>query len=336
MTPLIRPALDTSSAWSRRARLALASLALAAIAVLASLPEAGAAFRQLPGGRIGIDLPDAFAPADKFTGFVDQKTRASFAVIELDAAAYETIKTIPDTPESLAREGFGGSVKAELKGRDGTFIYLVGRQSTPAGEVTRFALMFRDKDVTGLIVANVPQASLDAGTYSREGIEAILARVQVRDAPADPQALFRFAHLGPFKQTLNDGGQTQAYNISGTKPGAGENQIAKEAMLLVSSTIHGDDIDVTAQAEKAFNELGGMKDRRVASRKDVIIGDLKGYQILGEVTDEAGGQTIAVNIVVLSGKPLGYFMVLASVPAAEQAKMMPEIEKVIASFELSK
>jgi hypothetical protein len=331
MTFLIR----RISASSGRAFLGLCSLAVATFALLAPVSDAQA-FRQLPNSRIAVDLGPGFAQSDQFPGFVDKSTGASFAVIELPASAYDRIKTIPDSQEALANEGFAGTEKAELKGREGTFVYLAGKQNTPAGDVTKFVLMFHQSDVMGIIVVNVPQAAMDAGTYSREGIEAILATVAVRDKPADPREVFRLGHLGPFKEAFDDGGLTKAYNLSGAQPHSRENQLVKESMLLVSASIHGDAIDVRAEANKAFTELGGMKDKQIDDQREVAIAGHKGYQITGQATDAASGNKIALRLVVLSGAPFGYFMFLGSVPIADKEKMMPEIEKVIASFELAK
>jgi hypothetical protein len=335
MTFFIRRAPGASMARRGRAFSAWSSLVVAAFALLAPASHAQAEFRQTQGGRIAIDLGAAFTPSDRFSGFVDKSTGASFAVIELPAAAYDELKTVPDSKEALANEGFSGTEKAELKGREGTFVYLVGNQKTPAGDVTKFVLIFTESDVTGVIVANVPQAAIDVGTYSREGVEAILASATVREPP-DANALFRFGYLGPFKEAFDHGGMTKAYNMSGAQPGTGENQLVKEAMLLVSSSVHGDAIDVKAQAQKSFLELGGMTERRIDDEKEVTIGDLKGYQITGEVTDAASGDKIAIHLVLLSGEPFGTFMLLGSVPIADKEKMMPEIEKVIASFKLVK
>jgi hypothetical protein len=320
----------------RPTRRALSAFAAVAIVVLAAASQAQAAFRQLPDGRIAIDLGANFTPSDRFSGYVDSATKASFAVIELPAATFDRLKTIPDSPEALANEGFTGTQKAELKGRDGNFVYLVGRQNTPAGEVTKFVLMFTEGDVTGLIVANVPRAAIDGGTYSREGIEAILAKVAVRDKAANPNDVFRLSHLGPFREAFDDGGLTKAYNISGAKPSSGGNRLVQEPMLLVSASVHGDAIDVKAQANKAFMELGGMMERQIEDQREVTIASHKGYQIIGRATDVASGSAIALRLVVLSGEPFGYFMFLGSMPVAETEKMMPEIEKMIASFELAR
>jgi hypothetical protein len=107
-------------------------------------------------------------------------------------------------------------------------------------------------------------------------------------------------------------------------------------MLLVSSSIHGDTIDVKGQAREAFKHLGGMKEKRIDDETEVAVGNLKGYQITGEVTDATSGDKIAIRLVLLSGEPFGYFLLLGSIPVAEKEKMMPEIEKMIASFELVK
>lgn len=336
MTVFIRSALSAVSARSGRCLFAFSSLVAGAFVFLALVPDAHAELRQSPdGGRVAIELDEAFTPSEQFSGFVDMSTGASFAVVELPAEAYDKLKAIPDSEETLAKEGFGGTEKAELKGREGTYIYLVGPQKTPAGDVTKFVLMFKESDATGLIVANVPKAAMDAGKYSREGIEASLVTATVREAP-DPNAPFQFGYLGPFKEAFDHGGMTKAYNLSGSKPRPGENQLVKETMLMVSSSIHGDVIDVKAQANKSFMELGGMKERHIDEEKEVEIGDLKGHEITGEVTDAESGEKIAIRLVLLSGKPFGTFMLLGSVPAADKQKMMTEIEKVMASFELKK
>lgn len=334
MTFFISRALGAPSAWHGRAFLALSSLMVVTCFLLAPVSRAHAEMRQLAGGRIAIDLDAKFTPTDSFAGYVDNSSGVSFALIELPGKAYEELKTLPDSEEALAKEGFDGTKKAELKGREGDFFYLVGEQETPVGDVTKFVLVFNEKDVTGVIVVNVPRKAIDDGTYSREGIETILATASVRDIQIDEPDLFRFSYLGPFKEAYDHGGMTKAYNLSGAKPGSGGNQVVKETMLLVSSSLHSEAIDVKAQANKAFAELGGMKDREIDEEKEVTIGKFKGHQISGKATDAESGDEIAIQLVVLSGEPLGYFMLLGSVPAAEKEKMLPEVEKVIASFEL--
>ncbi len=156
------------------------------------------------------------------------------------------------------------------------------------------------------------------------------------DTPSNATELFHFGYLGPFKEAFDHGGMAKAYNLSGSQPRPGENQLVKESMLMVSASVHADAIDVKAQADQAFMDLGGMKERLIDDEKEVTIGSFKGYQITGKVTDAASGGQIAIRLVLLSSQPAGYFMFLGSMPLADQEKMMPEVEKVIASFELAK
>ena len=279
---------------------------------------------------------------------VTEKKKDCLEILEAGLHAAEPQNIIPKyvTPNEIKIDGkiiniekysnVEGTEKAELKGREGRFIYLVGKQKTSAGEVTKFVLIFTEDDVTGVIVANVPQPAIDDGTYSRDSIEAMLLTATIQKAETDAPELFRFSYLGAFRQAYDHGGMTKAYNISGAKPSSGKNRLVKEPLLLVSSSLHGDAMDAKTQATKSFTELGGMKERQIDNQKEVTIGDLKGYQISGEATDAESGDKIAIQLVFLSGEPLGYFMLLGSVPVADREKMMPEIEKVIASFELVK
>src|SRR5262249_55534203 len=149
-----------------------------------SVLPARAEFRQPPSSRVAVDLGANFTLAERFSGFVDKATGASFVIIEQPAAAYEELKSMPDRKDALAAQGLNNAAKAELKGREGTFVYLVATQNAPAGTVAKFVLIFRDRDVTAMIIANIPQAAIDAGTYSRETIEKALATATVRDTPA--------------------------------------------------------------------------------------------------------------------------------------------------------
>jgi hypothetical protein len=333
MTFSPRRVLRALSAWSGRAFVALAMSVSVAFPVLAPMPGARAEPRQPPGSRVAIDVGAAFTPSDRFSGFVDKSSGASFVIIQMPASTYDEFQTLPDSKEALAQQGLSGTERAELKGREGTFIYLVGTQNTPAGAVAKFVLIFKEHDVTAMIVANVPQPAIDAGTYSREAVEKILATAMVRDTPAPAAELFRFRYLGPFKEAFNLAGTTKGYSISGTQPRPGENRLVKEPMLLVSPSIDNRTVDPQVVARRTFMRLGGMKEGQMDGEKGVTIGGLKGYQIIGEAADAGTGARIAIHLVLLAGEPFGYFAIVGTTPIADKDKIMPEIEKVIASFE---
>jgi hypothetical protein len=311
----------------------MSPLVIATIPLLALTFQARAEFRQPPSSRVAIDLGANFTVSERFAGFVDKSTGASFVIIEQPAAAYEELKTMPDRKDALAAQGLGDAVKAELKGREGTYVYLVGTQATPAGTFAKFVLIFKDRDVTAMIIANIPQTAIDAGTYSRDAIETILATATVRDTPAAAADLFRFRNLGPFKQAFTIGGMSKAYNIPGAQPRPGENRLVIEPMLIVSPSIDTRTVDPRAAARATFMRLGGMKEGQMDGEQDVTIGGLTGYQVTGEAADATTGARIAIHLVLLSGKPSGYFLIVGTTPITDKDKMMPEIEKVIASFE---
>jgi hypothetical protein len=336
MTCSLRRALRALSAYCGRAFVPLAMFVAAAFPVLAPATGARAELRQPPGSRVALDVSTAFTPSDRFSGFVDKSTGASFVIIQMPASTYDEFETLPDRKEALAQQGLSGTERAELKGREGTFIYLVGTQSTPAGAVAKFVLIFKEHDVTAMIVANIPQPAIDAGTYSREAVEKILATATVRDTPAAAAELFRFRYLGPFKEAFSLAGTTKGYSISGTQPRPGENRLVKEPMLLVSPSIDNRTIDPQIVARRTFMRLGGMREGQMDGEKEVSIGGLSGYQIVGEAADAASGARIAIHLVLLAGRPFGYFVIVGTTPIADKEKIMPEIEKVIASFEAVK
>ena len=333
MTFFVCRMLNAIAAKSGRAALAMAPVILAGLALGAFPAPASAELRQPPNSRIAIDIGDAFGPSDRFSGFIDAATQASFVMIELPAAAYEELRTLPDRKEALEQQGLGDAKKAELKGREGTFVYLVGTQSSPTGPFAKFVLIFLERGVTGMIIANIPQAVIDAGTYSRAQIEAILATATVMDTPAAAKEPFRFTYLGPFKLAFGMAGLAKVYSPSGAQPQPGENRLIKEPMLLVSSSVNNAVIDAKTEALRSFQRLRGMTDKSIDAEMPVIIAGLDGYQIKGKAADETAGAEIAVHLVMLSVAAGGYFLMVGTAPMQDKDKMMPEIEKVIASFE---
>lgn len=314
------------------------ALVLAAAFLLASyaataVSGAKAEPRQAPNSRVSLDLEPKFQPSDRFSGFVDEKTSASFVIVEMPAQAYEELKKMPDRTDALAQRGLTDAEVKSLSGREGDYIYFTARQSAGGIDVAKFVLIFREADLTVMISTNIPQVAFDAGAYTREQIETILATAKVEDSAAKAAELFRFNYLGPFQESYGLMGTTKAYNTSGSKPAQGQNLLIKEPTILVSPSIDDREIDTKLGAQRSFQALGGMKDKKITSEKDTSIAGLKGYQIIGETTDEASDTKIAINLVLLAGDPGGYYIMVGTTPMTDKDKFMPEIEKVFASFE---
>jgi hypothetical protein len=326
-------ASSSRSAQLRQMLSALTPLLTAAFLVQFAVSPAHAEFRQAPNGRVAIDIDERFSPSDRFSGFADKESGASFVIIELPLAAYPEIKTMPDRKEALAQQGMTDPEKKPLKGRDGDYIYFTGKQAGPTGSFTKFIVIFPENGVTAMIIANMPDKALEAGTFTSEQMETILATATVKDKPAAAEGPFRFTYLGPFKEAFALGGVSKLYNTSGAMPQSGENGMIKEPMLMVSPSIDKRPIEAKGVAQRSFNTLSGLKDKQIDSEKAVTIGGLDGYQIIGSGADASTGDKVALNLVYLAETDGGYFAIVASTPVSDSSKFVDEIQKVIESFE---
>ncbi|WP_125461826.1 hypothetical protein [Rhodomicrobium sp. R_RK_3] len=310
--------------------------------VLFAAALAGAAFavpahsepRQAPNSRIALDLGGTFAPSDRFAGFVDEATGASFVIVEMPSATYEELKKIAEYPEALAGQGLTGAALSELPGRKGEYIYFTGKQQQQGGEVSKYVLILRENNITAMITASIPKTALDAGKFDKAGIETVLANAAVMDRPAKAADLFRLGYLGPFKESFGLAGTSKAYSPSGRVPGPNENLLLVEPMLFISPSIDNRVvIDAKLAALRSFQSFGGLKDRKINSENPVTIGALSGYQVIGEAADEGTGSKIGIYLVMLAGNPDGFYAIVGTSPLAAMDKFLPELEKVVASFE---
>ncbi len=307
---------------------------LAALALIRLIPGAEAEPRHAPNSHISLDLDESFTPSDRFSGFVDRSSGASFVIIELPGPQpYDELKTIPEREDALAQQGLTETVVSALPGRTGEYVYFSGKRVASGRGFAKFILIFREAGLTATISVNVPQAAIDDGTYTRAQIESILATAKVEDRPAKSAELFRFGYLGPFQEAYSLGGMSKAYSTSGKVPAAGENRMFEEPTLFVSPSLGTQIVDPRTAAQRSFRSLGGLREKTIESEKTVKIGGLEGYQIIGETADKETGTEIAINLVLLVGDPGDYYAMVATMPLTDKDKFMPEIEKVIASFE---
>lgn len=329
-----RPNLRATTA--RRVRLILRALSTVAamLGLYTATAEVKAEPRQAPNSRVALDLGEAFSPSDRFSGFVDEKSGASFVVVEMPASAYEEVKQIADRADALAAQGLKDPAKADLPGRKGEYVYFTGKQTSLNTEFTKFVLILRENGVTAMVTANVPEAALTAATFTKAQIEETLAKAAVKDEMAKGAELFRLSYLGPFKESFGLMGTTKGYSTSGNPPAPGENRALKEPTLIVApSTDSRLAVDPKVAAQRSFQSFGGMKDSRIESEKDVTIANMKGYQIVGEAVDAASGAKIGIYLLLLASDPGGYYAIVGTSPIADMPKMLPEFEKVTASFE---
>jgi hypothetical protein len=290
--------------------------------------------RQAPNSRVALELGEAFSPSDRFSGFVDEKSGASFIVVEMPASAYEEVKQIADSADALAAQGLRQSVKSELPGRKGEYVYFTGKQTAVGSEFTKFVLILRENGVTAMVTANIPEAALTAATFTKAQIEETLAKAAVKDEASKGAELFRLGYLGPFKEAFGLMGTSKGYSTSGQAPAPGDNRIVKEPTLIVApSTDNRQAVDPKVAAQRSFQSFGGLKDSKIESEKAVTIAGLKGHQMVGEAVEPSSGARIGIYLLLLAGDPAGYYAIVGTSPIADMPKMLPEFEKVTASFE---
>jgi len=316
-----------------------ASAVIASLAVGTTLaPWMGAAradtLRQAPNSRIAMEVAENFKASDRFSGFVDEKSGASFLIVEMPALAYDEVKRIADRPEALAQKGVVDTKKTDLPGRGGEYVYLTGKQKTLAGDFGKYILVMRDNGVTAMITANIPQRALDAKTVTQQQVERAFISAMVKAEAVKGQELFRLSYLGPFKETISVLGTSKAYNLTGQIPEMGKAKPTLEPIFVVSPSVDKTQLlDLKSAAQNSFRSIGGLSAHAVQSEKDVTIGGLKGYEIVGEGKDAKTGTQAGVYIVLLSGEAGGYYILAGTAPAAEMPNYLSEFQKIATGFE---
>lgn len=320
---------------AKRNRLALWALsAVAAIWGVYAAAAVQAEPRQAPNSRVSLDLGEAFAPSDRFSGFVDEKSGASFVVVEMPASAYEEVKQIADRADALAAQGLREAAKSELPGRKGEYVYFTGKQTTLDVNFAKYVLILRENGVTAMITANIPEAALNAATFTKAQVEETLAKAAVKDEASKGSELFRLGYLGPFKEAFVLMGTSKGYSTSGQPPAPGDNRVTKEPTLIVAPSADNRlTIDPKNAALRSFASFGGLKDGKIGSEKPVTIAGLKGHQIVGDAVEANSGSRIGIYLLMLAGEPGGYYAIVGTSPIVDMPKMLPEFEKIVASFE---
>jgi hypothetical protein len=331
---LIRSNLRAPAAKRYRLTLRVLSAVAATFGLYAAVADVQAEPRQAPNSRVALDLGEAFTPSDRFSGFVDEKTGASFIIVEMPASAYEEVKQIADRADALAAQGLRDPAKAELPGRKGEYVYFTGKQTSLDINFEKFVLILRENGVTAMVTANIPEAALNAATFTKTQIEETLAKAVVKDEMSKGAELFRLGYLGPFKEAFGLMGTSKGYSTSGLPPAPGENRVLKEPTLVVApSTDNRLVVDPKSAAQRSFQSFGGLKEGKIESEKPVTIAGLRGHQIVGEAADATSGSKIGIYLLMLAGEPGGYYAIVGTSPIADMPKMLPEFEKVTASFE---
>lgn len=319
--------------WTFLRRFSCAQAALLFMAASIGAVEAQT-LRQAPNSRIALEVSENFVPSDRFSGFIDEKSGASYLIVEMPAAAYDEVKRIGDRPEALAQKGVVETAKTDLPGRTGEYVYITGKQKTLAGDFGKYILVLRENGVTAMITANVPQRALETNVIALPQIQRALVTATVKEKAIKGQDLFSLSYLGPFKETISVLGTSKAYNLTGQVPEPGKPKPNLDPVFVVSPSVDKTQlVDVKSAAQNSFRAIGGLSAHEVKSENEVTIGGLKGYEIVGEGRDAKSGSQAGVYIVLLSADSGGYYVMAGTAQAGDMVNYLPEFQKIAMSFQ---
>jgi hypothetical protein len=289
--------------------------------------------RKPASGRISLRLGPSFRPSDRFTGFVDDNSSASFVILEFPAAAYEQMKSLGENPAALAAQGVTDVRQLQLPGRTGDYIYMTGMQKTALVEYAKFFLIFREQGIAAMITANVPMAALQSHVITTGDIEYALTSATVASTAGTGTAPFHLSYLGPFEEDLSLMGNTRGYRLktNGGLPGTGEAGL--RPYFLVASSMHKlPTKEIEAAARKAFQSIEMFKAPEISLVREVRIAGRKAVEITGEAADARTGEAAGLYQLFLARHRGGYFRLAGFCPKAEMPAYLEEFRKIADSF----
>jgi hypothetical protein len=289
--------------------------------------------RKPASGRISLQLGPSFRPSDRFSGFVDDNSSASFVILEFPVAAYEQMKSLGENPAALAAQGVTDVQQRELSGRTGDYVYMSGVQKTALVDYAKFILIFRQHGVAAMITANVPQAALQSHAITTADIEYALTSATVASDAGTGSAAFHVSYLGPFEEDLALMGNTRGYRLKASGGAEKADEAVLRPYFLVASSMHKlPTKEIEAAARKAFQSIEMFKTPAVLSVRQVRISGRKGVEITGEATDARTGEAAGLYQVFLARHRGGYFRLAGYCPKAEMPVYLPEFRKIADSF----
>ncbi len=306
----------------------------AALLVLASglvMDQASARVQQAPSSRIAVDLPDGYEPAKLFSGFIHERLGVSLVIVEMPARAYDELaKGL--TPAALAAKGVSVVRQAKLA-RPDEHIFIEGEQISPAGAFTKYLVVFRDRDVTALITANVQKAAPDKSGVAPAEIEAILASARIEPTAAAAKDLFTLRYLGPFQPAGAFLGNARTYTLDGRPPPVGSP--AAQAIVIIAPSLDKRVVPKPEDyADKLLLGLGGLTDVKVVERQNVTYGGIGGIEIEAEARDKDSGTPVMLYQVVLLPRDGGYWRILAQAPRGDRDRFLSEFRRIASGFAL--
>ncbi|MGO9172732.1 MAG: hypothetical protein ACLP7P_12305 [Rhodomicrobium sp.] len=287
--------------------------------------------RQAPGSRIALAVSEHFTPADRFAGFIHEKSGTSIALLELPLTAFEPLQAVGRAKETFEAQGVIGVESRSLPGRSGDYSYLRGEQNTALVDYEKYILIFRDGGMTGMVSANVPRAALISGIMTGATIEKILASASVRaDAPEAPK-LFTLSYLGPFEEDLSLLGTTKGYRLKPSE--ALDSGKGLQPLFLVAPSLSVAPIpNLGLFAGRSFDHIDQMTDKTVQTVRELTISGLPAVEIAGRGTDVDTGVAALVYQLVVEARHGGYFRLIGLAPESVYDEFLSHFRRMGEGF----
>lgn len=282
--------------------------------------------------RIVLDVPPGYAPATRFTGFVDEARGASILVNEFPAVAYDQLAA-GMTPEALKSQQVVNARIGRLTARAGDHVYITAEQTAAGDTYAKFILIARERDVTALVTMNVPKDAIATGKVTTAECEAILASARVGDAPAADTTRFTLGDSGPFKSAGTLGGSASMYTLDGVLTPATPDP--RRPLFMVAQSIDNRPIgELAAFARRALEETRGFSGLAVTGEQSLTIAGQAAVEHLASAKEARENTAVNIFQVTLGLPGGGYLRVMGQATPADWERLLPEFRRMTASLRL--
>jgi len=287
---------------------------------------AGATERaRIPGTTASLEPPAGFSPAEKFAGFQREDLGASIMVTEIPAPAADMMKGM--TKENMATRGMTllSSSSERVSGREALLLHAA--QRVAENEFLKWLLVTGDETKSVMIVATFPKrAEGEVGAALRR---AVLSASWSATATGD-----RFEGLD-FRVTPTDklkiaGRLSNVLILSET--GGMASADPNGAVYFVGSSIsEARIVDLPTFAEERAKQSAQIKELRTQSGREIEMGGLAAYELLGDAKDQKTGIPLRFYQVIA---PLeeGYVIVQGLVGVERADELLAEFHSISQSF----
>jgi hypothetical protein len=328
MLPSLFPALGKTAAGGAAG--ALCFIGFVALAAPGRAAPAVASPQQAPNSRVVLDLPPGYTPSPLFSGFQDETRGVSLVILEAPASEYARMAQ-GFTAEELGKRGITDAAKAKLSRFD-PHVFMRARQKSEAGTFQKFFVLFRTKDQTVLVSANVPARAIADGSVTTDEIEKILSTATTAGQPA-VRDLFSLSYLGPFKEAGTLVGTSKVYTLDGRlePERAG---VTRSAFMVAPSLDKRAIAEPKKEAVALLTSLSGYRDIKTEEPREITIGGMPGVEAWASAVDEDDNTSVRVYQAMLQCKDGGYFRLIGIATPGDAEQLKAEFPKMAGSFAL--